>query len=164
MRTLSRLFKTTPGSWHVLLVLLALLAGYVMLAQALPFDPYRIVAYRAIPDKACAGTAIALSVTRELTPAPWQSVSGYVMSTYWEQVGGRTRTPLETFTGSFARARDGRLTGRSAALRSTPDTPGHYRIVTEYLIKGRVLGYPRTHRFTFVSPQVLEIIEEGSCS
>jgi hypothetical protein len=123
--------------------LVVLSLSLIRFAQtAVPFATYTIHGYTAMPNSGCPGTSIRVTVDRTLTRPLLGTVDTISVHSYWEQVGTGA-TPggdrfVQPFSGDY-----GRRQVQSDFLRSAPDRPGVWQLVSNVTVTGRTLGRTR---------------------
>lgn len=123
---------------------LTLLALWGMLAHVIPFRPFMLRDYDAVPPRGCPGIPLELTIHYDLIDPSYLEIEDYQLRTNWVKVATGSDTPLEPFEGDFSQFKRGRdLRMVSPHYRIAPPLEGAWQIYTEMVIRGRVLGWPR---------------------
>lgn len=137
---------------------LLLLIAYIITAHLLPFDPFHINRYEAIPASNCMGVSVNINLNYTLEHPRFGKAKRYEGVTYWQEVDGTSRTPDQPFAGSFAGFKTGTHTIPSPVIRLAPPEVGTWSLVTEVETSGRELLWPRYAETRHVSGAVLETL------
>lgn len=146
------------------LVVVASLIAWGAIAYGFPFHPVRIQAYAAVPPYGCPGQSITPLVDQIYHPPPrWLGdVTEIKIITHLRDPSTGWGTPEETFDVDLSIVKKGRSKVPSQALRTSPDRPGNYIIVTKVYSKGEVLGVERSDIEPHISEQVYEALPADS--
>lgn len=128
----------------IVFLALTLVAVWAVASHTIPFRPFILRDYDAIPPQGCPGDPIRLTVHYDLVDTPYLTAGEYTIKTNWIETGSGADTPLEIYDGNFSdftRGRDLRL--ESSHYRLAPPAAGSWQVYTEMVIYGRVLGWPR---------------------
>lgn len=121
-----------------------LVALWLVVAYAIPFKPFLLRDYDAIPPQGCVGTPLRLTVHYDLVEPPYLAAKHYAIRTNWVETETGADTPLEMYEGNFNAFKRGRdLHLASPHYRVAPPTTGNWQVYTDMIIFGRVLGWPR---------------------
>lgn len=138
---------------------LALFGVVHITAHALPFTPYRVNFYSAVPDSGCPNTEVEIHVNYNLNIPRYMSVKPIVpVSSVWVNAEGQE---VEAGGGDIdlSTLEQGRgLDYVSPILRKAPDTPGVWQLVSEVKITGEVLTAKREHFFVTPSRDVFRVL------
>lgn len=155
----------------VIKILGAILACYLALyiyAQQVDYTPYQVKGYEAIPNELCPGGAIRVELTRYADPEG--NVESIETRTSWRNQEGLS-TGVTEYVARWGEGGPpngyGLKTVDSAILREVPSEPGEYRIVSEYIVRGSVLGFERVDRYVIVDDEsTLTVLdpESEACS
>ncbi len=124
--------------------ILAAVAVWGLVSSVIPFKPFMLRDYDAIPPTGCPNIPLALTVHYDLVEPAGVSVRDYTILTNWIEVNTNANTPLEGFEGDFLLFPVGinkRL--KSPHYRTAPPVAGRWQVYTEMVVRGRVLGWPR---------------------
>ncbi len=133
-------------------------------AHIIPFKPFNLHGYTAIPPEGCPAILLEKLVAHyDLLEPAHVDVGPYVLKTNWERVGVMGSTDFQEFKGSFRGSKRGRdLAVRTPNLRTAPPDTGEWRIYSEFVIKGAVLLWPREQLVTFRSEKVYHAVQPGT--
>lgn len=146
LHRIARLFVKLLG------VALACYLALYIYAQEVNYTPYQVKGYEAIPNEVCAGGAIRVEVTRYADPEG--NVDSIETRTSWQNQRGLSTGVTEYVSRWGEEGPDGGYgtkTVDSSILREIPQEPGEYRIVSEYVVRGSVMGVERIDRYVVSS-------------
>jgi hypothetical protein len=140
----SALSKGNRRFGRVVVLALTFMAIWIMTAYTLPFRPFILRDYDAIPPQGCPGDPLQLTVHYDLVEPPYLNAHHYRIRTNWVERETGADTPLDIYEGDFSGFERGRsLRIVSPHYRVAPPLPGSWQVYTDMIIWGRVLGIPR---------------------
>lgn len=123
---------------------LTLFALWGVASHVIPFQPFALHGYSAIPPSGCPNIPLQLDAHYDLLETPLVNAKDYTLRTNWVETQTGQDTPLETFKDDFEDFEPGRnKVLPSPHLRTAPPTDGEWQVYSEMVVRGSVLGWPR---------------------
>ena len=138
-------------------------AGLQVTAHALPFTPFRVNYYTAVPPDGCPGDEVPIQANYNLVIPNYVQVDPIIpVKSWWLDKDG-FEIPAGSGDIELSDLKRGRhLTYTSPILRRAPTGPGKYRLVSEVHMTGRIFGAKREHFFRTPAYDTFTVLEPGS--
>lgn len=160
-----RLFE--PWQWAVLagMLLVGLVGGFAVYERLYRphverFAPYTLYGFESVPEAACAGEPIKVSVDREIGgPNPSYQAD---FDTYWTRE--RPDGQMDVFGSSSGRIeleRHPRKLVESPILRTAPDAPGEWFLETRLIVSGSIRHVEREQELTARARDPITVLPPG---
>jgi len=126
----------------------------------IPFTPYQIVGYRAIPAKGCPGEVIEVHLMRQADKPLLGWINRVDLDIRWQNIDTGvillSATPSDVFNGGYGYDSDA-----LGVLNVSPDRSGHWRIVTTATVQGVKMLMPNKQTIVHTTKQVYELLPKS---
>lgn len=116
-------------------VVVALLSLTTLLV---PFEPFRVYDYKAIPPVLCPSQPMTLQLETEVVDSPLYTIKPFQVTVFWRNAAtGVSYGEQRYWVTGRELDRAYRLVGE---VKQAPPYPGHYQVGVSAYVRGRVLG------------------------